>query len=280
MSSVVLASCFDSDGGFNQVVQGTVTYNGGASTDFCENNDILTEYFCDDANMLHAGPASCVSMGGFCNNGACVLEEQQPIQETARPTVKVSLLEGWNVISGLIPQDSIVANSWIKQEDISAVWYYSPLQKKYIQVYPNTDWEGIMKDDEDFVLTSSMWVYSKKAGPLEYILLEDYPQLNQRMLYKGWNFVTATVDMYSGTYNPNEGYPGEYFSWEAIEGTCKYEKIYFWNSFEKRWDNVDPGLKIEFYDFDDFLWNGFLVKTANNCHLGKTATPSPPAMPN
>ncbi|MBD3247412.1 hypothetical protein GF378_02220, partial [Candidatus Pacearchaeota archaeon] len=104
--------------------------------------------------------------------------------------VEIKLQEGWNIVAGTILEDGISANSEIQLNDIEVMWYYSPLQKKYIRTYPDADWEGINQDDEDFALTNAMWIYSNKAGTIKYDTFEDYPPLNLRQLYSGWNFVT------------------------------------------------------------------------------------------
>ena len=154
--------------------------------------------------------------------------------------MNVEVEEGWNIIAGTMPTEGILSTSEIQPADISATWYYSPTQKKYIRIYPNPEFSEIEKEDEDKVLTSAMWIYSNKAGMMRYSTLEDYMPLSNRQLYPGWNFVTVTIDMYNGKYHPVEGYPGEYFSWDSIKGTCRYEKILFWNPLAQDLFNVNP----------------------------------------
>ena len=88
--------------------------------------------------------------------------------------------------------------------------------------------------------------------------------------------------MYNGKYHPVEGYPGEYFSWDSIKGTCRYEKILFWNPLAQDWFNVNPAEQIKSYDFDDFMGHGMIVKVANACTLKEPDRDiiQPPPIPN
>jgi len=185
---------------------------------------------------------------------------------------RVYLYEGWNIIAGTNPLDGIKSDSEIKIDNILATWYYSPIQQKYIQVYPNPD-DDLYLDDDDFVLTNAMWVYSDTEGELSYSTLEDYPELGSRQIYSGWNFVSITPDMFEN----NE------WTIDSIKGTCELEKAYFYFSQE------NPPMWADFTDKtsmtldDDFVGNGIVIRAASNCQLGKAAsastTPAPPTMP-
>lgn len=196
--------------------------------------------------------------------------------------MNVQVEKGWNIIAGTMPAEGILSTSDIKIQDILAMWSYSPTQKKYIRIHPEPETEEIQKEDEDNVLTSAMWIYSNKAGMMRYTTLEDYPPLSNRQLNSGWNFVTITIDMYNGKYDPAEGYAGDYFSWDSIKGNCNYEKVLFWNPMEQKWINFNTAEQIKSYDFDDFMGLGMIVKVPNACTL-KSPGPDitqPPALPN
>jgi len=180
---------------------------------------------------------------------------------------EVYLSEGWNLISGTIPEDGILTDSDIKISDITAMWYYSPLQKKYIRVYPDIDWDAINQDDEDFVLTSAMWIYSKRAGVIKYSTLEDYPSLENRQLYSGWNLVSMTPDMIESSENPD-------LTFEDIKGNCNVEKAYYF--FDGDW------MLFDMPEMDStLLGKGMAIRVSDNCKLGKSdvSVVNPPLLP-
>lgn len=178
-------------------------------------------------------------------------------------TVEVDVIEGWNIIAGIIPDRSITVDSQIKKENIKAVWYYAPELNKYVQIHPNIDTTSQI--DDDVALTSAMWVYSDKAGRLKYSTLEDYMPLNFRELRTGYNFVTMTPDMYSGILD-GAGYVDEYFIWNKIKGNCNIEKINFWDAANQNWYPIDPSNNFG-EEYGDFIGMGMVVKVNNNCKL-------------
>lgn len=198
--------------------------------------------------------------------------------------IELELNKGWNIIAGTIPNEGILSDSEIKIGDIKAMWYYSPLQKKYLQVHPNPESSALQQDDDDFVLTSAMWIYSNKAGKIKYSTLEDYLPLENRQLYSGWNFVTITPDMYKGDYTPEVGNEEEYFSWDEVKGSCNLEKIYAWDYENQDWFGISSSTQFKGYDFDDFLGNGMVVKVSSGCKLATPSTTddgitTPPTLP-
>lgn len=200
-------------------------------------------------------------------------------------TFEIQMVEGWNLMPGTIPSEGIFPESEIQPDDISVVWYYSPYQKKYLQVHPETDWDALNDDDEDFVLTTSMWFYSEKAGKIKYSTLEDYPPLESRQLIKGWNFVTMTPDMFKGNYNPSDARTSdsEYFSFDEINGDCDINKVFFWMYSEQEWNEFSSfkTSNLDEEDFADLIGNAFAVNVASDCTLAtpKSTGGSPPALP-
>ena len=215
----------------------------------------------------------------------------------------VEVTEGWNLLQGFYPE-FISAGSQITSSSIKAVFMYSPEKNKYIEIYPENKLptSGLSQSDEyydDGAGLYSYWVYIEniqtcndpacevqggKLNKLVYTL--HLTDLDNIQMKKGWNFVGINPNLYNGEYNPNEGYEGEYFSWDAIKNDCSYEKIYFWNPETKGWTQISSDTQIKSYDFDDFLGNGMLVKVTNECTLkspsassGGTITP-PPTIPN
>ncbi len=199
---------------------------------------------------------------------------------------QVAIYEGWNLIHGFTPSSP---QGDLDLSNVKAIYSYLPNENKYVRLYPNPESPIIAKYGDSYFEKQVNWVYSDKTiqgsfnnmpHGVEYWLEEPLP-LNERPLSVGWNFVGVLPDMYMGTYNPNEGYAGEYFSWMAIKGNCEYEKIYYWNAEKQEWGTMDPGMQLKSYDFDDFLSNGMLVKVKNSCALNKIIGGSnPPAIPN
>src|SRR3989344_869285 len=142
--------------------------------------------------------------------------------------VNVFIDEGWNLVAGTVPQSGILQGSVVQLSNIKAVWYYSPIQKKYLQVHPNFD-DGFRNEDDDFVLSNAMWVYSDKAGLLKYKTLEDYPS-DERQLYSGWNFVSMTPDFVETGKYPD-------VKLEELKGNCNFEKVYYYTREE--WHEFD-----------------------------------------
>lgn len=196
--------------------------------------------------------------------------------------VEIYVEEGWNIVAGTIPErNAISLNSEIKLSDIKATWYYSPIQKKYLQVHPNPDYDNLAKDNDDYVLTNAMWLYSDKSGSLRYSTLGDYLHIvkdnsnneieyniNRRKLYGGWNFIVFTPNMVNKRIRD-------------IKGTCDIEKLYAWSK-GRRWDsasNVDEEILDTGTDFN--VGNGILFKITSDCDMDidRGGTDSPPGLP-
>tara|TARA_Y100000310_G_C20695757_1_gene825578 strand:- start:1592 stop:1849 length:258 start_codon:yes stop_codon:yes gene_type:complete len=50
-------------------------------------------------------------------------------------TNSIKINRGWNLVPGFQPSKNILSSSEIQESNINAMWYYSPLQKKYIQIW-------------------------------------------------------------------------------------------------------------------------------------------------
>ena len=194
--------------------------------------------------------------------------------------VEIYVEEGWNLVAGIFPQEGLKSDSEIGLKDIGVVWYYSPVFKKYYQLHPNNEIDNLPVEigrqlDEDVILTSAMWIYSEKSGLLKYSTLEDYPELENRELISGWNFVTITPDM-----TADLGIEGQYlYSMEVVKGTCDIEKIYAWETSgpdARSW--VELNLLYEY--FESFDGYGIVIKVSDNCKLGRSGSGvSPPGLP-
>tara|TARA_Y100000310_G_scaffold345263_1_gene463208 strand:- start:6151 stop:7275 length:1125 start_codon:yes stop_codon:yes gene_type:complete len=191
--------------------------------------------------------------------------------------VELQLYEGWNIIAGTIPEDGIASDSEIQASDIKVMWYYSPIQKKYLQVYPNTDWYNLQKDNDDFVLANAMWVYSEKSGTIKYSTLGDYLHFvneveynsDKRKLYAGWNFVPITL----GMTGKNLG---------EIKGSCNLETIVVWDNRGQvgggDWDSGSENTLLS----EDVIGLGIVIKVSSDCDFGSSSSSggtSPPGLP-
>ena len=200
---------------------------------------------------------------------------------------QAAIYKGWNLVYGFIDPRQLAGG--LESEHIKAVYAYLPQKQQYVRTYPNPESDkinGIVGDD--YFEKIALWVYSDVTSDnslngmphaVEYLVEEPLP-LNERELSRGWNLVGVTFDMYKGTYNPGYGNEGEYFSWDAIKGSCNFEIIYAWGASNQNWFNVSPSMQFKSYDFDDFLFNGMAVKVSNNCRLGFSEERiSPPPLP-
>jgi len=183
--------------------------------------------------------------------------------------VSINLREGWNIIAGTVPEDAILSTSEIQLSDIKAMWYYSPKTNEYIRVYPNPETSKLQQADDDIVLTSAMWIYSEKSGTLKYDTLEDYPPLENRQLFAGYNFLTISEDM---TIDVNTASPEEeeQYTLNNLKGNCNFEKVYHFEQSIQEWS---PNLaNDDFMDEElnsDIAGLGILVKVSSDCNLGK-----------
>lgn len=196
--------------------------------------------------------------------------------------VSIELIEGWNIIAGTMPEDGILADSEIQLSDIGAMWYYSPKSKEYIEVYPNPELSKLQQADDDIVLTSAMWIYSKKQGIFKYSTLEDYPELSQRQLFAGWNFLSITDDM---TIDINSAGPEEEdrYTLNAMSGACDFTAVYAYgkDGGEVKW--MDLLNNPNFMDSEplgkELAGMGLVVKVSSDCNLGSSGGTNPPALP-
>ncbi len=185
--------------------------------------------------------------------------------------ISLDISEGWSIVSGIYPPQSLSQNSEIKIGDIKAVWFYSPIEKKYIEIYPNLDEIGLEDYDDEYVFSSSMWIYSEKAGTLHYdsIVYSDFPTLATTQLFAGWNFITITSEMIGKSL------------WES-KGTCNIEKAYAWDNEgdRQRWDNVGLYDRI---NSQEVAGLGIVIKVTDDCTLGVSSSSSdgttPPGLP-
>ena|SRR3989338_6088338 len=196
--------------------------------------------------------------------------------------LSVELNEGWNLVSTFSGPKQILPTSEIKDNNIKAVYYYSPLQNQYV------DWLSVMQgkseipswwDSQDANIANggSMWVYSNKDGVLKY-WADDFKQ--RRILVNGWNFIAVTPEM------AEVQSPGMYtFPVTFEQSGCSVSKVYTFDSKKQSWEKVE--------DFEtggnaigkEFMGVGLVMKISTNNELcvwtpGEQDVSGPPSLPN
>ena len=195
--------------------------------------------------------------------------------------VTINLREGWNIVAGTMPEEGITSDSEIQISDIKAMWYYSPKSNEYMRVYPNPELSKLRQADDDVVLTSAMWIYSEKDGTIKYDTLEDYPPLENRELYEGYNFLTITDGM---TIDINSASPEEeeQYTLNNLKGDCNFEKVYHFEQSIQEWSQnlINDDFMNEELD-TTVVGLGIVVKVSSDCNLGSSSSSgtSPPGLP-
>lgn len=188
--------------------------------------------------------------------------------------VKGAFFEGWNLAINFgnfadfnIIQSDPEVNE-IKKSNILAVYYYSPIQGKYLEVYPNKD-ASFDSEDWEHRTNAAYWVYSNKEGIITYET-DDVKDVEDGIkLFSGWNILGVTPGM--GDVNI-----------EDLVGSCNIEKVYFYSSYDVKWFKID-NLGNDFEG--NMVGSGALLKVSDDCVFGTesfgsgTVTP-PPSIPN
>lgn len=181
-----------------------------------------------------------------------------------------SAFQGWNILNAgsiVFNKLALTANSDIKAEDIKAVFYYSPSQKTYIQIYPNFDDTKFTKEERYYgaysaaeISSASAWVYVERDGMIEYTT-DDVISMTKRKLTSGWNFVSVTQKGLGSSLND-------------LKGSCDIQKAYYY--FEE-YKQLDLNMKLP----SDMASHGLLIKVTNDCQFsGAGSSVTPPQIPN
>lgn len=199
--------------------------------------------------------------------------------EGVKYTVEQSVDKGWNLLTCFLP-NTISADSGIQKDNIKVIWMYINILNQYYQSYPENELGEIPVEisrnlDENQLLATACWVYSEKKGTIKYITPERIPNLEDRQINRGWNFVSITPEM----TNPENAPIAEQFGLKDIEGTCNIQKSYVFDFEEQEW--FDFPVEEELYSHAEGM--GWLIKVPEDCHLksreeGGVST-SPPGLP-
>lgn len=212
--------------------------------------------------------------------------------------LSIPVYKGWNLIPSLsvdswkgkdgkevVTSRQILPESEITTENIKAIFYYSPSQRKYFTQYKDVqaadeaaaqDLAALGVDHNDnrstkwynYRQTSAVWLYSNKSGILSYEISGNDTSgdtkriMNNRKLHAGWNFIVVTPEM-SGK------------SFEDVKGSCNLEKMYAFNAEQQNWINLSAD------QIKDAVAVGLIVKVSEHCQLGaqQTVISPPPELP-
>jgi len=183
--------------------------------------------------------------------------------------VDVKIEKGWNLLASPGELDWGLENSEIKKSDIITSYAFMPNLQEYARILPEDKMEldKLQSLDDNQTISTAMWVYSKKSGNLSY--KTEILWLNQRQLFRGWNFVSITPDMVEKSLN-------------EIKGNCDINGFYFYNS--GGWTQDMSNLLLDNNNILDDDWEGLgaVIKVSNNCKFGSSSTSatSPPTLPN
>jgi len=182
----------------------------------------------------------------------------------------VHVEKGWNLITGFTGPSKITSNSAIVADDIKAVYLlFQPFQN-YIRLYPNPETDKLNGIQDSYYEKTSQWVYSNKAGILNYDMEEPLPikMMNEFQIYKGWNLIGLNSELTENPNNPD-------LSLEDIAGDCEILKAYYF--FGQEW------IKFDMVELDSTLLNkGLVINVMDDCIFGEKEDkiPAPPVIPN
>ena len=188
----------------------------------------------------------------------------------------IEISKGWNIVpSGLGEIED--SSSPIKFKDFKYGYVYDIDKNDYVFVLKDGDWTQRDFGFGEWVMRSSMWVYSEKEG--NYILEWEGSGFNNQLfelskyqLKKGWNFIFITPSMVSSIFE------------NKISGNCDIQGSYFFNPDTQEWVSYSVSSlvqEIDGPDDGDFTGLGWVIKVSSDCQLGSSVSSSdgPPGLP-
>lgn len=164
--------------------------------------------------------------------------------------------KGWNLVytpNDIFPE-YVTEDSELTLDDISVIYLYFPLSKKYVKLYPYNKEElerqtgNIPKEEIAYAVKNgamARWVYAKNSGMLK---LKQATAYNAYSLYKGINLISLTPML--------EGKSLDYFA-----GNCNIVNVYEYSN--GKWKNFDVNKIITSSDSG----RGIAIKVADDCVL-------------
>ena len=81
-----------------------------------------------------------------------------------------------------------------------------------------------------------------------------YQPISNTKLTRGWNIVSLTSEFIEKSFYD-------------FEGSCNFEKVYFFDLGSQKWDLIESGMVI--YDGSEVLGHANAVKVTDDCTMGQ-----------
>ena len=185
--------------------------------------------------------------------------------------LRTQIFKRWSLVYGLVSPDQLDGQE-LEKSHIKAIYAFFPTSQEYVRMFPNPEngkLERITKStgsDKFNPSSYALWVYSDLDKSTEYFMDGEPLPYNTNPLYKGWNLIGITPDIY-GSESPIS------FTLNSIKGDCKIEKAYYYISPDsssargpRGWVSVASDFKMD----SAFLGMGLAVKVSENCKLGSS----------
>ncbi len=207
---------------------------------------------------------------------------------TAFADVSFTLYRGWN----LVPMGILGSECTADNKNVSAVYFYSPLENNYLGV-PVTQSGSPQKEYQDkvdavrrlyepkkneyltpFETGTSAWAYYTGNNSCNTTIRTSnpYTELSTRKLFRGWNFLTVLPWMVDKKLTD-------------ITYGCDIQRFATWDAAGQKWNSVRMSLSEWARQYgpdnpvnESSIGQTILLKTAGECALSATG-PLPPAPP-
>ena len=181
---------------------------------------------------------------------------------------------GWNLVPDSDMLDSSSTNS-LAQADIQGSFiYYAPIGK-YADKSKTSNNQGFTSQDLNLITSvpqtawnnQAKWIFVKENKQM--VIRENtydrlmYP-LSDMMLFKGWNLITVTGEMWSANLNSL--------------GNCQVLKVAAFDASHQKWNviNLNSG-SLSSGSSEDLRGKGLAIKVANDCVPSSAS--QPPSLP-
>ena len=303
-------SCEENDGGIDPKNLGTTypkhipdhsgnkDYCQSLSTnepkDSCSGDDCsLREFYCGAGGSFSSFNKDFLCSSG-CSNGVCVnyeeIDEGEPELPNTPGTKEYKLLKGWNLVhyelAAKAADASEIKNIYFFLFDPFEKEYFGGASEYFVSNKANLRIEKIIGqygnnvDDDLYIHTVATWLYLNEDIEIELTGFHEIRHWDDFLdseaspfnLIKGWNLVPLNPLMQRKFL-------------DDFKGDCNVERMYVFNSFNQKWDNLDFMVRGEgdFDKEDEELGRGLAMKVDNDCKFdfsGSSNVPdAPPTLP-
>jgi hypothetical protein len=158
--------------------------------------------------------------------------------------------QGWNLVMGFVDPDEQIVGGDIREDDIIVVYALMSNVQEYARAWPKPEWEKLEAVDEDELLSNGFWVYSDKAGDLEYELFEKPVVVDERQIFKGWNLVGISSDMANNEF-------------KDLVGDCDILGSYGFDGDRQNWQKIFLNQNV----VNNLIGTTWVIKVSENCQL-------------